>query len=164
MPDASWRAARRIPALWLWSALGGLAGLAAVAAVALRLESSAGRADPKNAEQVAIGARFYAQHCASCHGRNLEGQPNWRERLPSGRLPAPPHDATGHTWHHPDHVLFGITKEGIAGFAPPGYQSDMPAFEGKLTDAEIWAVLAFIKNQWSPEIQERQAGIARQGR
>jgi hypothetical protein len=45
-------------------------------------------------------------------GANLEGQPNWKERQANGRLPAPPHDASGHTWHHPDAQLFGITKQG----------------------------------------------------
>jgi hypothetical protein len=59
-------------------------------------------------------------------------------------MPAPPHDASGHTWHHPDDVLFEITRKGISAFAPPGYESDMPAF-GDLGDAEIWAVLAFIR-------------------
>ena len=30
----------------------------------------------------------------------------------------------------------------------------MPAYEGKLTDEEIWNVLAFIKSQWPEEIQK----------
>jgi hypothetical protein len=70
------------------------------------------RADPRDGARTALGARVYAQHCASCHGSKLEGQPDWRQRLPNGRMPAPPHDESGHTWHHPDHVLFGITKLG----------------------------------------------------
>jgi cytochrome c len=57
------------------------------------------RADPLNARQVASGRSIYDRHCASCHGGNLEGQPEWRSRLPNGRLPAPPHDDSGHTWH-----------------------------------------------------------------
>ena len=65
----------------------------------------------------------------------------------------------GHTWHHPDEVLFGITKQGIAAFAPPGYESDMPAFGGVLTDEEIWAVLAYLKSSWPPEIQVRQSAL-----
>jgi mono/diheme cytochrome c family protein len=111
---------------------------------------------PQDAEQVKLGLLLYEVHCASCHGAKLEGQPNWRERLPNGRMPAPPHDATGHTWHHPDAVLFGITKEGlVAGrYAPPKYQSDMPAFGAVLSDAQIHAVLAYIKSTW-PE-RERQ--------
>jgi mono/diheme cytochrome c family protein len=122
------------------------------------------RADPRDKAKVAAGAKVYAQHCAACHGANLEGQPNWRTRLPNGRLPAPPHDESGHTWHHPDGVLFGITKHGLVPgrYAPPGYQSDMPAFEGKLTDDEIWTVLAYIKSRWmSPDILSARAEMVR---
>lgn len=105
---------------------------------------------PIEPAQIAHGAQLYAQHCASCHGAGLEGQPNWRQRLPNGRLPAPPHDESGHTWHHPDKVLFGITKYGLVPpYAPPGYQSDMPAFDGKLSDAEIRAVLAYVESHWT---------------
>src|SRR6516165_7158925 len=50
--------------------------------------------DPNSRSLVARGKVVYAQQCAPCHGANLEGQPNWRERLPNGRLPGPPHDAT----------------------------------------------------------------------
>jgi mono/diheme cytochrome c family protein len=101
-------------------------------------------------ERLAVGERLYAQHCAACHGAKLEGQPDWKKRLPDGRLPAPPHDDSGHTWHHPDEVLVGITKHGLVPpYAPAGYPSDMPAYAGKLSDAEIRAVLAFIKSQWS---------------
>ena len=107
---------------------------------------------------LALGGRLYAQHCASCHGANLEGQPDWRKRLPNGRFPAPPHDASGHTWHHPDEVLFAITKHGLVPpYAPAGYQSDMPAFGGKLSDPEIRAVLAYIESRWSPEVHKRRA-------
>jgi mono/diheme cytochrome c family protein len=106
-------------------------------------------ADPRDAAKVALGAKLYAANCAVCHGARLEGQANWRERLPSGRLPAPPHDEEGHTWHHTDEVLFGITKYGVTPkYAPPGYQSDMPAFADKLSDDEIWAVLSFIESHW----------------
>jgi mono/diheme cytochrome c family protein len=112
-------------------------------------------ADSGNSTQVALGRSVYGGNCASCHGAKLEGQPNWRVRKPNGRLPAPPHDETGHTWHHTDDVLFGITKKGIAGFASPGYESDMPAYKDILTDEQIWAVLAFIKSRWSEEIQAR---------
>ena len=43
------------------------------------------------------GQVLYKEHCASCHGFRLEGQPNWRRPGEGGILPAPPHDATGHT-------------------------------------------------------------------
>jgi mono/diheme cytochrome c family protein len=109
---------------------------------------------------VAEGRAAYAEHCASCHGKNLEGQPNWRERLPNSRLPAPPHDSSGHTWHHRDRQLFEITKDGVSGMVP-GYQSDMPAFKSNLSDKEIWAVLAFIKSTWPEEIRQRQERLNR---
>ncbi len=120
-------------------------------------------ADPDNVRQVALGKSVYERTCAYCHGARLEGQPNWQEKLPSGRMPAPPHDASGHTWHHPDVVLFGITKHGLipGKYAPPGYQSDMPALAGTLSDEEIWAVLAYIKNSWPEKIRKAQAEVNR---
>ena len=118
--------------------------------------------DPDNATLVARGKAVYDQHCASCHGPELEGQPNWRKRLPNGRMPAPPHDASGHTWHHSDKQLFDMTKIGPAGLVP-GYQSDMPGFKDILGDSDIWAVLSFIENAWSPDIRERQQRTTRGG-
>ena len=111
-------------------------------------------------EQLAMGRTLYDQNCASCHGINLEGQQNWRQPLPNGRLPAPPHDATGHTWHHPDDVLFRITKEGTAAVAGGGYESDMPGFGDKLTDTEIRLILAYIKSTWPDKLRERQQKVS----
>jgi mono/diheme cytochrome c family protein len=127
----------------------------------------AGCGDPgPDPAQVALGQKLYAQHCAACHGAKLEGQPDWRRRLPNGRMPAPPHDESGHTWHHPDAVLFGITKDGLVPpYAPRDYQSDMPAFGGTLSDEEIRAVLAYIKGHWkSREVLEARAEMTRNRR
>ena len=93
------------------------------------------------------GQALYRDYCASCHGANLEGQPNWMQRLPNGRLPAPPHDETGHTWHHSDEQLLMIVRDGLAAIAP-GYETDMPAFSPKLDDHEIIAILGYIKQTW----------------
>jgi mono/diheme cytochrome c family protein len=121
------------------------------------------RADAHDAAKVALGAKVYAQQCAACHGAKLEGQPDWRKRLANGRLPAPPHDESGHTWHHPDQMLFGITKNGLVPpYAPKDYETDMPAFGGKLTDEEIWAVLAYIKSHWtSRDVLDARAEMTR---
>lgn len=108
-------------------------------------------------ETIVLGRTLYADHCASCHGANLEGQPNWRQRLPNGRMPAPPHDASGHTWHHSNEALFRVTKEGSAAVAGGGYESDMPGFATVLSDAEIKAVLAFIKSTWPERLRTAQA-------
>jgi mono/diheme cytochrome c family protein len=115
-------------------------------------------------ETLALGRQVYAAHCASCHGENLEGQPDWKSRLPSGRLPAPPHDASGHTWHHPDDALFRITKEGPAAIIGNGYESDMPGFGEILSDGEIRAVLEFIKSTWPERERTYQAEITRKSK
>ena len=116
------------------------------------------RIDATDAAQLGRGMQLYAQACASCHGVKLEGQPNWRERLANGRMPAPPHDASGHTWHHADAVLFAITKNGlVAGVtAPKGYASDMPAFGQSMSDDDIIAVLAYIKSTWPEKMAAAQ--------
>ena len=99
-----------------------------------------------NPQSVATGAEVYALHCASCHGVNLEGQPDWRTRNPDGSFRAPPHDDSGHTWHHPDWQLFLVTQQGSIEL----YNGNMPAFGEVLTDDEIHAVLDYIKSTWSP--------------
>lgn len=136
-----------------------------VGAIVVELWSSQrSLADPDNPAQVARGKSVYAQYCPACHGVRLEGQPNWQEKLPSGRMPAPPHNGSGHTWHHPDSVLFGITKHGLlpGKYAPPSYQSDMPAFGSVLSDEDIWAVLAYIKSSWPQDIRNAQHAMTQE--
>jgi mono/diheme cytochrome c family protein len=113
-----------------------------------------------SARQIELGKALYAQHCASCHGVNLEGQPNWQTRKADGKLPAPPHDDSGHTWHHSDDQLFKITKLGVSAIVP-GYMSDMIGFQGKMSDEEIQAVLNFIKSRWSEPHRDYQAERSR---
>jgi len=113
------------------------------------------------AEALALGRAVYQQHCATCHGVNFEGQSAWQTPLPTGRLPAPPHDATGHTWHHSDRVLFEITKYGTAEFVGRGYENDMLGFASVLSDEEIRAVLAFIKSSWPDRERRYQEEMSR---
>ena len=147
-------------ARWIAAGLAGLAVAGAAAAYVLAGNGEAARLDADDPQKVALGARLYAEHCAACHGADLQGQPDWRQRRPDGRLPAPPHDDSGHTWHHPAAQLFALTKYGPAAVAGGGYQSDMPAYEGTLSDAEIWAVLSYMKSRWPPEIQARHDQIS----
>lgn len=114
---------------------------------------------PDDGGVVRLGQRLYAEHCAACHGRDLEGQPEWRRRDADGYLPGPPHDATGHTWHHADALLFKMTKHGMKSIAGPDYKTRMPAYEGVLSDEEIVAVLSFIKSRWPKRIQDRHDRI-----
>jgi mono/diheme cytochrome c family protein len=138
--------------------LGGvITGFGGLVSVQAQTAAPARQADPDNAEQVALGQQVYTSFCAGCHGANLEGQPDWQKRLPMGNFPAPPHDESGHTWHHADLWLFEIVKYGGRHHAPPRYRSAMPAYQAMLSDAEIWAVLAFIKSRWPVAIRAQQA-------
>jgi mono/diheme cytochrome c family protein len=106
----------------------------------------------KKGTVVELGRSIYSENCASCHGAKLEGQANWRQRNAAGYLPAPPHDETGHTWHHSDAYLFAITKYGIEKMINKSYPNNMPAYEGKLNNDEIIAVLSYIKSTWPNRI------------
>ncbi len=138
---------------------GVLGAMVMVAVVAIGTTSGPNRVDvlrPDDKQVTELGRQIYAAHCSACHGVRLEGQPNWRQRDAQGRLPAPPHDASGHTWHHRDDVLFQITKVGVANAAKlSSYESSMPVYEGVLTDAEIVAVLSWIKAQWPADIRAK---------
>lgn len=105
-----------------------------------------------NPEKVDQGEILYAQYCAKCHGANLEGAPNWKQRLPDGSLPPPPHDASGHTWHHEDELLIGIVENG----GIPPEDSKMPAFKDQLNREQVIAILDFIKSKWGREEREYQ--------
>ena len=111
------------------------------------------------------GAALYAEHCASCHGAELEGAPDWRRRGPDGLYPAPPHDATGHTWHHGDRLLFDYTKLGgegaLAALGITDFESGMPGFAEVLSDDEIRDVLAFIKSTWPEPLRQHQEDMTR---
>ena len=139
-----------------------LAGAGAIAALAQQAASDGASMEVLgqvvNAETLQLGKELYAETCSSCHGANLEGQPDWKRRLDNGRMPAPPHDASGHTWHHPDQDLLVIVRDGL-GAIVPGYESDMPAFGSTLTDEDIGAILAFIKSTWPEREREFQAQV-----
>ncbi len=134
--------------------------IAAVATASLAAAVFVGVSCRASQSKILLGRSLYAQHCASCHGIKLEGEPDWQTPRPNGRMPAPPHDASGHTWHHSDDELFTITKKGL-GAVVPGHESDMPTFESILSDDEIRTILAFIKSTW-PE-RERDYQAARSG-
>lgn len=109
---------------------------------------------------VAVGQALYAEYCASCHGANLEGQPDWQSATAGGILPAPPHDETGHTWHHGDALLFDyIRLGGREALAQRGvdFDSGMPGFADRLNDRQIAAILAYIKSTWPEPIRALQA-------
>ena len=135
----------------------GLVVLVVVIAATI-IASSSGPADQAatdSPQQVAEGREVYTTYCAECHGIDGEGEyPDAPlEPGPDGLIGAPPHNDSGHTWHHPDDLLIQQIREGrnYPGFKP------MPGFGATLTDSEIEAVLAFIKMMWTEEQRGIQA-------
>ncbi|WP_246253383.1 MULTISPECIES: c-type cytochrome [Sulfitobacter] len=124
--------------------------------------ASAAQADHElDGRDPVAGRSLYAEHCAACHGADLEGQPDWRTPDEDGVLPAPPHDATGHTWHHDNTLLFDYTKLGgevaLAARGVKGFNSGMPAFGEVISDEDIWTILAYIRSTWPPRSKAAQA-------
>lgn len=101
---------------------------------------------------IARGRDLYTQYCASCHGTQLEGALNWKKPLANGSFPPPPHDDSGHTWHHPDFLLLQIMSEG----GKPLYDGVMPGFAAQLTQEDMRAILEFLKSHWSHKSREYQ--------
>ena len=117
------------------------------------------------ADDITAGRDLYRDFCAACHGVNLEGAPDWQTPGPDGQLPPPPHDETGHTWHHGDAFLFDYVKRGgqaVLDDLGVRFNSGMPPFDGVLEDAEIAAILAFIKSTWPPRARAYQAARTEQ--
>jgi mono/diheme cytochrome c family protein len=113
-----------------------------------------------------VGARVYAEHCASCHGADLKGQPDWQRSEPDGTLRAPPHDDTGHTWHHADQLLVDYVTLGgaetLRRLGVTGVVSGMPGFGEVLSQSEVEAVLDYIASHWSERARAYQAEVTRQ--
>jgi mono/diheme cytochrome c family protein len=124
--------------------------------VLLLTDRSGSATDLPMDEVVAQGQQTYTTYCASCHGVNLEGQPDWQQKNPDGSLRAPPHDETGHTWHHGDMALIESIKLGGARLPANVGLSAMPAYKDILTDPEVSAVLAYIKSTWPNDILAMQ--------
>ena len=114
-------------------------------------------ADATDASLVSLGKRLYMGYCASCHGRNLQGQALWQldDKFAGRRAPA--HDETGHTWQHADEVLFLKTKYGRFPTEPANPAPAMPGFAASLDDHQILATLAFIKARWPLGLRVAQA-------
>ena len=99
----------------------------------------------KSTDINATGANLYVAHCQSCHG----------DRDGNGTTTgAPAHDHGGHTWHHPDAQLKDWIMNGKLGFG------QMPAFQDKLSESEVDAILSYIKTWWEEWQRESQEDIS----
>jgi len=115
---------------------------------------------PLDPSLVELGRGVYQTSCLVCHGANAEGQLNWRQQNPDGTYAAPPHDSSGHTWHHGDGLLFRIVRDGGTIYETPGFKSMMPAFGDRLSEEEVRAVITYFKSLWSPQGSAFQAEVS----
>ena len=103
---------------------------------------------------VKMGEKVYLQQCFSCHVFNIEGQSGWQDTMIYGMRLAPPHNKSGHTWHHPDELLFSLTKSGFKVMINDDYKVSMPVCDVILSNEEIIASLSYIKFTWPEEVVE----------
>lgn len=110
---------------------------AAAAAAASQEEAAAAPENPIEAteESVRAGLRVYGRFCRSCHGVRGDGR---------GQNPSPgtrPANLIDDEWVHggSDGEIYTVIRQGV----PPAY--DMDAWEGRITDEEIWHVVNFLR-------------------
>lgn len=118
------------------------------AAAAYASDSALPAPDP---ERVNAGRNVYQQHCASCHGARAEGAPAWQQPDAQGEMPAPPHDAEGHTWKHSDAMLYRIVMQGWRDPFNKTSRLTMPAFSQILSPKEARSVITYLRTLWTPE-------------
>jgi mono/diheme cytochrome c family protein len=99
--------------------------VSAAAAVAGLLAAGAASAQPGDA---ALGAQVFAQNCAACHQANGEGI--------KGAFPA----LAG------DPFVLGDPK--AIAYVPLHGRGGMPNFSADLSDAEIAAILSYVRSSW----------------
>ena len=102
------------------------------------------------ANSVGKGVQLYAANCQVCHG-DREGQ--------GATGGAPPHNDTGHTWHHPDAQLKDWILNGKLPGATPTFGA-MPAFKDALTEEQVDTILSYVRSWWTTEQRESQADIS----
>lgn len=110
--------------------------------------------------QVTTGRGLYAANCAICHGTDLEGAPDWRPTL-AGVAP-PPHTADGPAARRHDTYLIRMVRDGSAVMHDDRNRDGMPAFANLLSNREIHAVVAFLKERW-PHREMIEADAGRDG-
>lgn len=106
--------------------------------------------------QLAQGREIYVQNCAACHGIDGQGQFPEAPLEPdsTGRIGAPPHNESGHSWHHSDILLIRYVTEG--GFSDLTRFYAMPPFGDILSGEQIRLVIAYIKTLWTDEQRDMQ--------
>jgi cytochrome c oxidase cbb3-type subunit 3 len=101
--------------------------------------------DPRPPAGASRGERLYYAYCAQCHG--VDGRGSWRAALFLLR----PGDLAERSRGESDRYLFDIIKQGGSPIGRPG----MPAFGYQMTDADIEALVAYIRTLPGAERAQR---------
>lgn len=91
------------------------------------------------------GARLFEERCAQCHGPEAQGHPDWQT---PGVIAAPPLNGTGNEWKRTHAQIVGVIKNGVKRDG----QLVMPAWNGRLSDAEIEDIISWFQALWPPEV------------
>jgi mono/diheme cytochrome c family protein len=102
------------------------------------------------------GQALFTQHCAACHGDRAQGAFGWERPGADGKYPPPPLDGSAHAWHHPYEQLKQTIQEGTLKLG-----GSMPAWKGKLTEADTEAVIAWFQSTWPDPIYAAWTDIDR---
>lgn len=78
-------------------------------------------------------------------------------------MPAPPHDAKGHTWKHSDAMLHRIVMQGWRDPFNKTSRLTMPAFSPILSPKEARSVITYLKTLWTPEQRRFQREESKKG-
>ncbi|MCF5171383.1 c-type cytochrome [Pseudomonas canadensis] len=92
------------------------------------------------AVQDAPGAHTYATRCASCHGLDGKGQPEWMPPLAGATSALAKESASA------INITLNGSQRVVAAGVPDAYR--MPAFREQLSDAEIADVLTYVRSTW----------------
>jgi ubiquinol-cytochrome c reductase cytochrome b subunit len=125
---------------------GGPAASAAVASNTLGAGTSAGASSTVAQSSTgatggaAHGAQVFTQNCASCHQANAQGMPGVFPPLAGNSYVTGDPKAVIHT------LLYGLNgKIEVKGAS---YNGQMPAWKGQLSNADIAAVITYIRSSW----------------
>ncbi|ROM33582.1 alcohol dehydrogenase [Pseudomonas poae] len=86
------------------------------------------------------GAHTYATRCASCHGPDGKGQPEWMPPLAGATSALASESASA------INITLNGSQRVVAAGLPDAYR--MPAFREQLSDAEIAEVLTYVRSTW----------------
>jgi mono/diheme cytochrome c family protein len=89
-------------------------------------------------ESIAAGQRVYAGYCASCHGEDARGEGPLAASLPMW----PPTLNGSLLWQRLDGELFWHI---LSGMRDRRESQTMPGFAGRLSAADVWAVIDFLQ-------------------